>query len=98
MSYTDPYAGPDVYYPPVAVTVEEPADTTAEDSAKAVEELTAIETAPATSESADEVPTGTIAEILAWVGTDRDRAARALAAEQSGQNRKSLVKNLTSGS
>jgi hypothetical protein len=97
LSDTDPYAGPNVYYPPVEVTVEEPVET-ADESAEAVEELTAIETAPPVSDAAAEVPTGTIAEILAWVGTDRDRAARALAAEQSGQNRKSLLKNLTTGS
>jgi hypothetical protein len=97
LSDTDPYAGPNVYYPPAEVTVEEPVET-ADDSEKAVEELTAIETAPPVSDTEDEVPTGTIAEILAWVGTDRDRAARALAAEQAGQNRKSLLKNLTTGS
>jgi hypothetical protein len=95
LSDTDPYAGPDVYYPPVEVTA--PAET-AEESVEAIEALTAVETAPPVVDAADEVPTGTIAEILAWVGTDRDRAARALAAEAAGQNRKSLVKNLTSGS
>lgn len=40
----------------------------------------------------DEVPAGSIAVVLAWVGEDRDRAIRALDAEQASEKpRKSLV-------
>lgn len=90
MSETDPYAAPDagapdVYYPPVeklaAVAAEAVAEPVTEDAA-----------APETEEA---VPAGTIAEVLAWVGEDHDRAVRALAAEEAGHNRKSLVKSLS---
>lgn len=43
----------------------------------------------------DAVPTGTVDEVLAWVGDDRDRAARALEVELSGKNRASLVAALS---
>jgi len=43
-----------------------------------------------------EVPDGTIAEVLAWVGGDRDRAARALEVERAkgGKARSTLVGDL----
>jgi hypothetical protein len=91
LSQTDPYAAPedpgapDVYYPPVAkleaVAAEPVAEPVTEDPAK-----------PDTEEA---VPEGTIAEVMAWVGEDHDRAVRALAAEEAGHNRKSLVKSLS---
>lgn len=43
-----------------------------------------------------EVPSGTIPQVLEWVGDDLDRAADALAAEQSGEGRVSLVERLES--
>jgi hypothetical protein len=45
----------------------------------------------------DAVPTGTIDDVLAWVGDDNDRAARALEAEQAkgDQARSTLVAKLT---
>ncbi|GAB2951946.1 hypothetical protein GCM10027280_45410 [Micromonospora polyrhachis] len=43
----------------------------------------------------DKVPTGTIAEILAWVDGNPDRAARALDVEQAGKARSTLVADLT---
>ncbi len=43
----------------------------------------------------DAVPAGTVDEVLAWVGDDPGRAARALEAELSGKNRASLVAALS---
>lgn len=40
------------------------------------------------------VPEGTIAEVLAWVGSDPDRAQQALDAERAGQNRSTLITQL----
>lgn len=42
----------------------------------------------------DAVPAGTVEEILAWVGDNEDRAARALETERAGKNRASLVAQL----
>lgn len=42
----------------------------------------------------DAVPAGTVEEILAWVGDNRDRAGRALEAEWAGKNRPSLIAQL----
>lgn len=50
---------------------------------------------PADEPGQDQVPDGTADEVLAWVGTDKDRAERALAAEQAGKQRKVLVEQLT---
>jgi hypothetical protein len=40
------------------------------------------------------VPTGTISEVMEWVGDDTERARVALEAETAGLNRKSLVNKL----
>ena len=40
------------------------------------------------------VPTGSIAELLEWVGEDEERAAAALEAELAGHGRKTLVSKL----
>lgn len=40
------------------------------------------------------VPTGTIDEVMAWVGDDRSRASRALTTERAGQNRQTLITRL----
>lgn len=42
----------------------------------------------------DAVPTGTIDEVLAWVGEDRVRAEQALEAERANQKRTTLVGQL----
>lgn len=42
----------------------------------------------------DEVPGGTIADILDWVGDDPDRAARALAVEEETTARSTLMAKL----
>jgi hypothetical protein len=42
----------------------------------------------------DDVPSGTIDEVLGWVGDDHDRAQRALDAERAGQNRSTLITQL----
>lgn len=43
----------------------------------------------------DEVPAGTVAEILSWVGDDKDRASRAKKVESSQEKpRKGLLKSL----
>jgi hypothetical protein len=41
-----------------------------------------------------QVPSGTVAEVLAWVGSDTTRAAAALKAELAGKHRSSLVAQL----
>ena len=95
MSDTDPYAdpaAPNVYYPPVVVPTEVEVIVPA-----APEPAPEEPTVPVVEEPVVEgaVPTGTIAEILAWVGVDHDRAVRALAVEAVGHKRKSLIKALT---
>lgn len=40
------------------------------------------------------VPSGTVAEVLAWVGTDLSRAQAALDAEEEGAGRVSLLRAL----
>jgi len=45
--------------------------------------------------SPDEVPTGTIADVLDWVGDDPTRAQVALNVEQAGQQRVTLIDELT---
>jgi IPT/TIG domain-containing protein len=42
----------------------------------------------------DAVPEGSVAEVLAWVGHDPQRAAQALDAERAGQNRSTLIAQL----
>lgn len=51
------------------------------------------EDADAGTES-DDVPDGTVNEVLDWVGDDSERAQRALDVERTGQNRSSLVSQL----
>lgn len=61
---------------------------------EAVVEETVVET-PETEETAsNEVPDGTIKEVLDWVGEDVDRAVEALTAEEAGERRKTLIKSL----
>jgi hypothetical protein len=42
----------------------------------------------------DTQPAGTVAEVLAWVGDDPERAAQALQAERDGQQRSTLIARL----
>ena len=41
-----------------------------------------------------EVPAGSVAEVLEWVGEDQERAAAALEAEKAGHERKTLIAKL----
>jgi hypothetical protein len=82
MSATDPYAAPD------APNVEEAKISTPEPVEAPVE---AIE-APVTEEIT--VPEGSIKDVLGWVSEDPTKAQAALDAETSGDNRKTLVKEL----
>lgn len=80
MSETDPYAAPDVEE---AKVFEEAPEAPKE----ATEEPVKIEEA---------VPTGSIKEVLAWVGDDAEKAQKALDAENSGDKRSSLISKLES--
>lgn len=42
-----------------------------------------------------EVPVGTVDEVLAWVDGDAEKAERALAAEEAGKGRVTLIDTLT---
>lgn len=53
-----------------------------------------VETAPEAPAKEEVVPEGPAKEVLAWVGTDKTRAALALKAEKSGQKRSTLVTKL----
>jgi len=83
MSESDPYAPSD------APNVEEASFVLPAVPATAPEKP---EKAPQTEEQA--VPTGSIKEVLVWVGEDATRAKAALDAETSGDKRKTLVKEL----
>lgn len=41
-----------------------------------------------------EAPKGTVSEVLAWVGDDKDKAKVALEAEQDGAKRVTLIRDL----
>lgn len=47
-----------------------------------------------TETSDDEVPEGSINDVMSWVGDDPDRAQRALDAERAGLNRTTLIAQL----
>lgn len=42
-----------------------------------------------------QVPKGTVAEVLAWVGDDNLRRQSALTVERAGKNRKGIIEALT---
>lgn len=46
------------------------------------------------TDKAQEVPVGSVAEVLEWVGDDQERAKRALEVEKAGHKRKTLLKQL----
>lgn len=77
--------------PPGPVTDEEP-ETDAEPYEGETEPETTYEGTG--DETGDDVPQGTIDEVLGWVGGDHDRAQRALEAERAGQNRSTLIAQL----
>jgi hypothetical protein len=52
--------------------------------------------APAAAKDAEiEVPDGTVADLLEWVGDDPDRANAALEAEEAGKRRKGVLDALS---
>jgi hypothetical protein len=84
MSDTDPYAAPSSA--PDVIDASAPvASTSGEVEPEVV--------APAV-EDAPEVPEGSIKTVLAWVGDDKTKAQAALDAEQEGQQRSTLIKEL----
>lgn len=86
MSDTDPYAAPE--------SGPNVLDADANQPYVAPEE--APEAAPVAAEAPAEldVPEGSIKTVLAWVGDDKAKASAALDAEQDGQKRTTLVKEL----
>ena len=55
-----------------------------------------VETEPEVEEAyTHDVPDGSAKEVLGWVGDDKDRAAAALAVEEEGQKRSTLITKLT---
>lgn len=84
MSDTDPYAAPESG--PNVLDADSPTPYVPE----------ATEGAPEAAEApADlDVPEGSIKTVLAWVGDDKVKASAALDAEQDGQKRTTLVKEL----
>jgi hypothetical protein len=82
MSDTDPYAGPTVEVARKPLTLE-----------KTVAETPVVAEEPVV-ETALEVPEGSAATVLAWVGDDKERAQAALDAEAEGQKRTTLTHKL----
>lgn len=58
------------------------------------EETEEVQESTETAPEPQGVPDGPAAEVLAWVGEDKDRAAEALEAEEAGQQRVGLTKKL----
>lgn len=84
MSVTDPYAAPEESAP----TVEEAKAFTPTEPEAPVE----APEAPVTEEPT--VPEGSVKDVLGWVAEDPAKAQLALDAENSGEKRKTLVKEL----
>ena len=61
---------------------------------EAASEAPEVEEAPA-EEAAVDLADLTIDEVLDWVGDDEDRRAEALAAEEAGKGRKTLISALS---
>lgn len=87
MSTHNPYEGTTPIFVEHVADAAEPEEVSVETPAEETPQTTA---APAV----DPVPEGTAKEVLAWVGEDKERAARALVAEVEGNDRKTLVKAL----
>jgi hypothetical protein len=74
---------------------EEPSEQPAEgEPSEPPSEQPAEQPSEQPNEDDEDVPSGTIDGVLAWVGDDHDRAQRALDAERAGQNRSTLVTQL----
>lgn len=58
------------------------------------EEDTDDQTSDESDGGSQDVPDGSVNEVLDWVGDDHERAQRALQVERSGQNRTTLVTEL----
>jgi len=77
----------------VDVTLPEPeADDEGTAEAEGDEQALDEDDQPETDD--DEVPNGTVQDVLDWVGDDSDRAQEALEAERAGQNRSTLITQL----
>jgi hypothetical protein len=98
LSESDPYAAPDTFYPTddVQKAYEESQGTSEAPEPEAVPEEVIEEPEAGEPEVQEEVPTGSAAVVLKWVGDDAGRANRALEVELAGENRKTLIKNLQS--
>lgn len=67
----------------------------AEDEVKEERVASAAKEEPKEEVKADsEVPTGTTKDVLAWVGNDPEKAKLALAAEEKGEKRSTLITKL----
>lgn len=92
----DPFAPIEGNHPSGKPTAEQA--QTVGDTVKAQQKLAEHESTQqqqAKSEAQAEVPRGTRAEVMDWVGSDKTKAKRALAAEKkSDQPRKTLVSEL----
>lgn len=100
-TYDPYYSGPVVYNVPkipsmhVAVVTPAPAPASVEaktNEPEVVEQIAEPEIVKAAPVEA--VPEGSAAKVLEWVGDSRERASAALAAEEAGQGRKTLVAKL----
>lgn len=64
------------------------------DGEKVEESQEPEETTEASEEATQGVPQGSAAEVLEWVGEDKDRAKQALEAEEEGHQRIGLTRKL----
>lgn len=51
-------------------------------------------TQPKEVDTTPKVPSGTVKEVLEWVGDDKEKAAQALEAEKDGAKRSTLISTL----
>lgn len=58
-------------------------------------QLVPVDGATTTEQLPDATPEGTIAQIMSWVGDNPERAQAALDTECAGQNRKTLIDQLS---
>jgi len=66
----------------------------ASEAAVEVEKTEEVQESVETAPEPQGVPDGPAAEVLEWVGDDKDRAKQALEAEEAGQQRVGLTKKL----
>lgn len=72
------------------INEEVPSEEIVDDTVNGSEDTTET----TTDKAPEAVPEGSAAEVLAWVGSDDDRAVAALSAEEAGKKRKTLIKAL----